>query len=91
MELTRKHQNLTSASDNAVFRSRWNKDKQDLSVGQKSNANEGFNSTVKHLNVVSKVFLLKKQARKHRSESKLDGFEIPEDVSVKESNKGLTG
>ena len=46
---------------------------------------------VKRENVVSKVVLLKKQARKHRSDSKLDGSEIPADVSVKQLNKGLAG
>ena len=32
MEWTRKHQNLTTVSDNAVFRSSVNKDEQDLPV-----------------------------------------------------------
>ena len=67
-----------------VFRSSMNKAEQDMPVRQKSNASEG----VKRENVFSKVVLLKKQARKHRSDSKLDGSEIPADVSLKQSNKG---
>ena len=89
MEWTRKHQNLTSASDNAVFRSSLNKDKQDLPFRQKSNANEGCNSAMKRKNVVSIVMGLKKQARKYRRNSDLNGSEIPADVSVKHPNKRL--
>ena len=48
------------------------KDEQDLPLKQKSKASEGSNSAVKHENVVSKVAGLKKQVRKHRSDSKLD-------------------
>ena len=40
----RQHQNLTSASDNAVFRSCVNNDEDDLPVRKKSNASEGCNS-----------------------------------------------
>ena len=36
--MNEKHQNLTNASDNAVFRSNVNKDEQDLPVRKKSNA-----------------------------------------------------
>ena len=42
-KITRKHQNLTSASDNSIFRSSVNKAEQDLPVRQKSNAaSEGW-------------------------------------------------
>ena len=62
----------------------------DLPVRQKSNASEGCNSAVKP--VVSKVVeLRKKEARKHRSDSKPNDSEMPVDISVKQPNKGLTG
>ena len=64
----RKHQNPTSRSANFVFRSSVNKDEQDLPRKQKSNASEGFDSNMKHVNVVSKVVCLNKQVRKHRSD-----------------------
>ena len=75
MEWTIKHHNLTSVSANSVFRSDVNKDEQDLPVRQKKKAN----STVKRENVVSKVAGLKKQTRKHRRDSKLNGSEVPAD------------
>ena len=83
MKWTRKHQNPTIASANFVFRSSANKDKKPLK--QKSNASEGFNSAVKHENVVSKVVVMKKQLRKHRRDSHLNGSEMPADVSVSNS------
>ena len=63
MEWTRKHQNLTTVSDNAVFRNSVNKDEHDLPVRKKSKASEGcnserrlqFNFALKRENVVSKV------------------------------------
>ena len=68
MECRRNDQSLTSTSANYVFRSGVNKAEQDLPVKHKSNANEGFNSTVKRKNVVSEVAGLKKEARKHRND-----------------------
>ena len=50
---------------------------------QKSNASEDFNFAVEHEDVVSKVVVLKKQARKHRSDSKPNGIDKATDVSVK--------
>ena len=67
IEWTRKHQNLTGASVISVFRSSVNKAEQDLTVRQKSNASEGFNSALKRENVVSKDIGLKKQARRTES------------------------
>ena len=98
MEWTRKHQNLTSASDNAVFRSNVNKNEQDLPVRQKSNTNEGCNSE-RRLKLRREARKrraqssrgLKKQDRKHRRHSKLNGSEVPADVSVKQPNKQLVG
>ena len=66
-----------------------NEIEQDLIVRQKSNTSEGSNSAAKHENVVSKVPGLKKQAKKHRSDSKLNGSDMPADVSAKYPNKGL--
>ena len=71
IEWTRKHQNLTSASVISVFRSNVNKAEQDLTVRQKSNASEGFNSALKRENVVSKDIGLKKQARRTESPENL--------------------
>ena len=68
-----------------------NEIEQDLIVRQKSNTSEGSNSAAKHENVVSKVPGLKKQARKRRSDSQLNGREMPVDVSAKYPNKGLAG
>ena len=62
-----------------------------LPVRQKRNASEGSNSTVKREKVVSKIVGLKKKARKHRSDSKLNGREVPADISVKQPNKVLPG
>ena len=45
---------------------------------------------VKHENVVSKVVVLNKQVRKHRS-SKLNSSEMPADVSVKQPHTRLAG
>ena len=53
----------------------------------KSNVNEGWNSAVKRKNLVSKVTGLKREARKHRSDSKPNDSEIPADVSVKQPNQ----
>ena len=61
MEWTRKHQNLTSASDNAVFRSSVNKDEQDLPVTKKSNTSEDCNS--------ERRLQLRREARKRREQS----------------------
>ena len=74
-----------------IFRSNVNKAKQDLPVRQKTKASEGSNSTVKREKVVSKIVGLKKKARKHRSDSKLNGREVPADISVKQPNKVLAG
>ena len=65
--------------------------KQDFTVRQKSNANESSNSAVKREDFVSKVVGPKKQARKQRSDSNPDDNAKPRDVSVKQSDKGLTG
>ena len=68
------------------------KAEQDLPLKQKSNANEGFNSAVKRENVVSNwVAGLKKEARKHRSDSKPNDSTMPADFSVKQPNKRLSG
>ena len=84
MGRTRKHQNLTSTTAHSVCRSSVNVAEQDLPVKQKSNASESFNSAMKCKNVVSKVVLLKKQARKHRSDSKLDGSEMAVDLPMRQ-------
>ena len=60
MEWTRKHQNLTSASDNAIFRSSAEQGRTILACEKKSNASEGcksegFNFAVKRENVARKV------------------------------------
>ena len=57
----------------------------------KSNANEGSNCTLKHENVVSTVAGLKKEARKHRSDSTQNDSEMPADFSVKQPSKRLAG
>ena len=51
MEWTRKHQNLTGARLNFVFRSSMNKAEQDMPVRRKSNASEG----VKRENLFSRL------------------------------------
>ena len=99
MEWTRKHQNLTSASVNSVSRSSVSKQKQDLLVRRKTgNASEGCNSE-RRLQLCREARKprersrrgLKKQARKHRSDSKLNGSEGPADVTLKKPNKRLAG
>ena len=55
----------------------------------KDQRERSFNFAVKRENVVSKVFGLKKTTRKYRSDSKLNGSEMPADVSVKQPNKVL--
>ena len=98
MKWTRKHQNLTNASDNVVFRSNVNKGEQDLPVREKSNASEGSISewrlqlrreARKRREQICRG--LKKQARKHRCKLKLNGSEVPEDASVKQLNKRFAG
>ena len=82
------------------FRSSANKDEQDLPVRKKSNASEGFNSERRlQLRLEARKRReqsrrgLKKQNRKQRRDSKLNGSEVPVDVSVhvKQLNKGLAG
>ena len=97
MEWTRKHQNLTSASNNAVFRSSPNTEEQYLPVRKKSNASEGCNSERIPLHREARKRRkqsrrrLKKQSKKHRSDSKLNRSEVPADVRIKQPNKQLAG
>lgn len=51
-----------------------------MPVRQKSNASEGCNSALKCENVMSKVIGLKKQDRKHRSDSKPSDVEMPAEL-----------
>ena len=81
-------------SDNVVFRSGGNKDDQGFFVKQMSNVNEGFsyieiwkdNEGRLSLIIMSRVVGPKKQARKHRSNSKPNDSEMPLEFSVKEPN-----
>ena len=83
MERTRKHQDLTSASANFIFRSSVNKAEQDFREEQRKQRLQLHREALKRR---EQVVLMKKQARKHR---KLEGSEVPADVSVKQPNKGL--
>ena len=92
MERKRNHQNLTSTSANSVFRNSVNKAEQDLllkQIKEQRERTQGSNSAVKHENVVSKVAGPKKEARKHRSDSKPSDSETPADFSVKQTSKRL--
>ena len=94
MERKRNHQNLTSTSANSVFRNSVNKAEQDLllkQIKEQRERTQGSNSAVKHENVVSKVAGPKKEARKHRSDSKPSDSETPADFSVKQTSKRLAG
>ena len=84
MEWKRNHQNFTSTSANSVFRSGVNKPGR---ARLASETKEEREQRLEHENVVSKVFGLNKQVRKHRSDSKLNDSEMPADVSVKHPNK----
>ena len=46
---------------------------------------------MKYENVVKKVFGQMKQAKKHRSDPKLNGSEMQADISVKQPKEGLAG
>ena len=82
----RELQNLMKRVANSDFRSGVKRDEQDLPVRQKTNTSKGSNFAMKCEKVVSKVVVLKVEARKHRSDSKLNSSEMPADVS---HTKGL--
>ena len=52
---------------------------------------ESYDSTVKRVSGEQSRRGLKKQTRKQRSDSKLNGSEVPAEVSVKQPNKRLAG
>ena len=66
-----------TASNSFAFRSGENKDEQDLSVRQKTNASEDCNSA----DIMSAVVGLTRQAGKHRSDSKPNDSEMTADES----------
>ena len=57
-----------------------------LACETKERAKASTPLTVKRLNVVSEVISWQKQARKHRSDSKLDDSEMLADAGVKQPN-----